>query len=247
VVERAERTPEIGAECTSSSPGYLAHIRWEDAAIALWLVVLAPLLDLAGRSATSADQGIDPFRGVMYIVGVAGAIVCLGARPVGGPPTIGRILGSEQEWVIGPLIGGLAILLSLGVDDLGGRGEVLVLPVIVGSIVVAVLASRLPSVSTERRRLLMLPFILATTDLFQSIIGDIDLGGIVRDATGSQAAGLVGLVLGFAVLGSLIFYLMLIYAPRQVAEHEGTRVGWVVRFGLFVASSVVGLGWLRVV
>jgi hypothetical protein len=37
---------------------------------------------------------------------------------------------------------------------------------------------------------------------------------------------------------------MLIYAPRQISEREGSPVEWLARFALFVASVGLGLGWL---
>lgn len=46
-------------------------------------------------------------------------------------------------------------------------------------------------------------------------------------------------------MSSIVFYLMPIYAPRQVAEHEGTAVGWIIRLTLFIASSLLGVRWLR--
>jgi hypothetical protein len=37
---------------------------------------------------------------------------------------------------------------------------------------------------------------------------------------------------------------MLIYAPRQIAEREGSPLVWLVRFGLFLVSVAFGIGWL---
>ena len=184
-------------------------------------------------------------RGLLYVAGAVCAIVCLGARPAGGPPTLARILGTDAEWVIGPLIGGIVLLLSLGVDLIGGDGGAVALPVLIGSIVVAVLASRLPSVSIQARRLLILPFVLAASDLFQSIMGTVDLGSALQGVATAGSTDLVALTIILVVGGAAVFYAMLIYAPRQVAEREGTRLGWMIRFGLFVGSSLLGLSWLR--
>jgi hypothetical protein len=40
---------------------------------------------------------------------------------------------------------------------------------------------------------------------------------------------------------------MLIFAPRQVAEREGSPGSWALRFGLFVLSLVVGATWLGLI
>jgi hypothetical protein len=51
-------------------------------------------------------------------------------------------------------------------------------------------------------------------------------------------------VIGLLVLCAAVYYTMLIYAPRQVAEREGGTMVWLARFGLFVVSVALGLGWL---
>jgi len=75
------------------------------------------------------------------------------------------------------------------------------------------------------------------------VTGGIDvpaqLGGSIAGMT-SDVAGVIGLL----VLCAAVYYAMLIYAPRQVAEHEGGAMVWLARFGLFVASVALGLGWL---
>ena len=57
----------------------------------------------------------------------------------------------------------------------------------------------------------------------------------------SGAVAAAGLLLAF----SAVYYAMLVYAPRQVAEREGTLVTWVLRYALFVAGVVFGLAWPR--
>ena len=56
----------------------------------------------------------------------------------------------------------------------------------------------------------------------------------------------LALVLGFFVLFAAVFYTMLVYAPRQIAEPEGGALTWVWRFALFVGGTAVGLGWLGI-
>jgi hypothetical protein len=45
---------------------------------------------------------------------------------------------------------------------------------------------------------------------------------------------------------SAVYYAMLVFAPRQIAEREGGGVEWVLRYLLFVVSIVLGIGWLGV-
>ncbi len=55
----------------------------------------------------------------------------------------------------------------------------------------------------------------------------------------------VAFVAGALAAFSGVYYAMLIYAPRQVAEPEGGPVTWLVRYGIFLASVIVGVAWLR--
>ena len=51
---------------------------------------------------------------------------------------------------------------------------------------------------------------------------------------------------GFLLAFSAVYYTMLVYAPRQIAEREGGFVTWVLRYLLFVAGVAAGLVWPRV-
>jgi len=46
---------------------------------------------------------------------------------------------------------------------------------------------------------------------------------------------------------SAIYYAMLIYAPRQIAEREGGVVEWLLRYATFAVSIALGIGWLSVI
>lgn len=54
------------------------------------------------------------------------------------------------------------------------------------------------------------------------------------------------LALFFLLAFSAVYYAILVYAPRQIAEREGGLVEWLLRYAAFVASIVLGLGWLRI-
>ena len=63
------------------------------------------------------------------------------------------------------------------------------------------------------------------------------LGNLASDPGG------VGLLLGFGTLGVLIFYVMLVFAPRQVAEREGSLLNWAFRFLVFLLALTIGTTW----
>ena len=51
-------------------------------------------------------------------------------------------------------------------------------------------------------------------------------------------------MLGLAVLASAPFYAVLVFAPRMLADREGTVVAWLARYAVFLVGSIVGVEWL---
>ncbi len=51
--------------------------------------------------------------------------------------------------------------------------------------------------------------------------------------------------IAFLLAFSAVYYAMLVYAPRQVAEREGGLLTWLLRYALFVAGVIFGLAWPR--
>ena len=45
-------------------------------------------------------------------------------------------------------------------------------------------------------------------------------------------------LLGVLVAFCGVYYVMLVYAPRQLAQPEGGAVAWLARFGVFVLAEV---------
>jgi len=97
--------------------------------------------------------------------------------------------------------------------------------------VIAVLQSHLPAAPTAVRRALVTPYLLAADGLFWNIVRQVT-GGLGLTApsgtnlqTLSSAAGPIGL----PILGAAVYYAMLIYAPRQIAEREGGAIEWLAK------------------
>ena len=61
-------------------------------------------------------------------------------------------------------------------------------------------------------------------------------------AAAAKPDGLAGTLFLIAIgaVAVLIFYVMLVFAPRQVADKEGTPGTWTVRFLLFLVSLALG-------
>ncbi len=232
----------------SSSPiprrGHTTLLVAEDWVLAAWVGLATPYLFRVQHGAGPFDGGA-PLLGVIRIAAIFGALICLAAKrapnaDVAGEPSI------AQWGAVGPLVGGLLLVALSGVtalDVTSGTGLALVAAAVVGMIAVRVL---LPPLGATVRRMLVTPFVMVAGALFWTFIaviggepGSATPASAVADPQTAIAAG------GFLLAFSAVYYAMLIYAPRQVAEREGGLVTWILRYALFVAGVVFGLAWPR--
>lgn len=216
------------------------HVRVEDVALFLWLV-LRPLV-VPERPTGPGAPGYDPLGGVFDLVALCAAAACLGARR-GDATHTGLVENRDVAWVIGPLFGAVAFALDDAVRRLGLANGLETLPLVLP--VIAAIAARiwLPPTTAVVRRALVTPFILAASGFFSDFLSGLsDLFDLrqIGSWIAADTSGLAvfGTFLGLA--GLLLFYLMLVYAPRQVADPEGSGVAWTVRFLVFVAGLTLG-------
>jgi hypothetical protein len=223
-------------------------VRLEDWVLAGWIAIAAPIAGQIDGSAGPFDSG-RPIDGVLCIVGVLGALICLATGRSDAPPDAGP--GTLERASIGPLTGGLLLVAVSGSAALGLAGAAGWAVVIAGLVVVVAVRLRWPALSTSVRRTLVTPFLLATGGIFWMIVDQVAGGGSLLGAVTTGAGGsapdlqTVAFVLAALAAFSAVYYAMLVYAPRQVAEPEGGPVTWLVRYGIFLASVVVGIAWLR--
>jgi hypothetical protein len=218
-------------------------LRVEDWLLFGWVGLAAPVLGQLDPSAGPFDPG-HPVQGALEVIGVVGALICL-VTGRSDPPPDARPEG--PGWgATGPLVGGLFLVSLVGWTGLGLSGTLATATWIALAVVVVAVRWRWPALPTVVRRALVTPFILAAGGIFWSVI-DTVTGG--RSVLGGQAAGTtpgdIALLVGLLAAFSSVYYAMLIYAPRQVAEREGRPITWLLRFGVFLVSVAVGLVWLR--
>jgi hypothetical protein len=228
---------------TSAEPGprLLRHLRVEDLLLFAWLVLRPLLVPESPGSRTVA--GFDPIGGLFDLVALCGTAACLAARRRDATHS-GLIRDRQIAYAVGPLFGAVAFAVEDCASRLGltGGAETLALIVPIGAAIAARL--RLPPTTAMQRRALVTPFVLAASGFFGEFLsgftGLFDLRYFVR--TISQGANLAEPLFVFAIglLGMMIFYLVLVYAPRQIAEREGSGTAWALRFAAFALGLSLG-------
>jgi hypothetical protein len=221
-------------------------LRVEDLLLAGWLVLVEPLL--LPPDASAGGGGPDLLRATLGTLALAGLAVCIGARAA--PGVVSALFRDGQLlWVIGPLIGAIAFALE---DTARAFGDPSAGPILTALLVGLVIAARwrLPPLDGLTRRALVTPFILVTSGYFgefMSGLGDLFDVRELADILATDTTGFGAFAIFLAVSGVLVFYVMLVYAPRQVAEREGGVVAWLVRVALFLASLTLGATWVGLV
>ena len=226
-------------------------ITGEDVVLGLWNLVALPI----GAAIPGSWSGSEPsvVVGLVQIGAVLGAIVALATRPSGPRP---RPTEARLWLLAGPLVGALALVGQSGVERLGVAGADVVLGIaFLGGILALVFSDRLPVIDRQLRRALVLPLVLIGAGVFQDISADlldgVDLAGLVAESLGGGAApemATFGLfVLTMILAGAAVFFVMLVVAPRELAEPSGHLGVWVIRFVLFLVSAVTGISlWFLV-
>ena len=194
-------------------------------------------------SAGPFDPG-RPIAGVLSIVGVLGALICLATGRSDAPAGAGQ---GTTEWAsIGPLTGGLLLVAISGSAALGLDGAAGWAVVIAGLVIVVAVRLRWPALPT--------PFAGCSSrpSCWRRAASSGRSSTRLRAAAPSSASRRSRREARSRPIGTspswgrrsppsrAVYYAMLIFAPRQVAEPEGGPVTWLLRFGVFLVSVLVG-------
>ena len=216
-------------------------LRAEDLILAAWIVLAAPVVAQAGGSAGPFDSG-HPLDGLLRLAGLCGAIACLATRSNDAPAGARPAVNSAS---VGPLVGGLMLVAGSAFAAFGQDPAAAFAPTFGIVLAIAVLQPHLPTVPTGVRRALVTPYLLVAGGLFWNIVRQVTGGlGLAAQPGALDALSAAAGPIGLLILGAAVYYAMLIYAPRQIADREGGPIEWLARFALFVASVGLGLGWL---
>ena len=236
------------ADAPRTLPG-VSGLRAEDILLTAWIALAAPLLVASGHFRL-LDTG-RPLEGIVTLASVAAALFCF----VTSAPGQGAGEGNGVGGYVGPLSGGVILVAASGFSALSAPDGWTVPIAVVGIAAIVALRFRYPTLAPPTRRALVTPFVLVSGSIFWSLVdGIVGSGGAaggagitvkqLRDALFDNVpgAGAFALVL---LAAAAVYYAMLVYAPRQIADREGSAPVWLLRFGLFVVSVLFGVGWLN--
>ncbi len=225
----------------------LRHIQPEDIALVVILIAtpfLAPItniLPIFGREN-------DFLGGLVAFLAALGAIVAMATRV----PQENRI---EQRtstdlpvriWLVGPFIGAVGFVAGDSLDRMGlPGGDLLIGVAVIVAVASFVLGDRLPVVSRNTRRLLVGPFVLLAGAFLQQFAADFTSSFAGTNVLGALL-GLNNLVAEIGLLAilayaALIFYLMFVFAPRELADPSASNLAWAVRFVVFYVSLLIAI------
>lgn len=237
-------TPDTTAATTPGTRSLSGRVRPEDLLLFAWLVLQPTLFPVASAVADAGSRR-DLVGGLLDLVALCLAAACVGARSRPGVQS-GLVGGSDGiAYAVGPLFGAVAFVVDNTTERLGlSDGSLAILPIALAVLAAVVARLRVPPLSGEQRRALVTPFILATSGFFSSFLSGItelfDIRSLIAAFGGPDDPRWTLFVLAIATLGVLVFYLMLVFAPRQIAEREGTPSSWAIRFGVFILGLSLG-------
>jgi hypothetical protein len=224
-------------------------LRLEDAALLAWLLIGVPVgrsLTGAGSSGAQALPGSDPVGGLLVLGAVFLAIAVVATRSPGDPALGFDDIATARSYAPLPFLLSLAIVSDTALERLGLETGALVGIIFLVTMGSYVLWNHLPNLPRTVRRLMILPFIFVAGTVFAGMVTDMsglfDYRALLGDpsATPEAFAGLLGL----DVLFSGLFYLAFVFAPRMVAEAEGSWLAWLVRYAVFVGATIVSVTFL---
>jgi hypothetical protein len=221
-------------------------LRAEDLLMAGWVAVATPLIFRAGGDRGPFDAG-QPIEGVLRLGAVAAVLACLAARrkveAPGAPP--GSLI---SRGAVGPLTGALLLVTIGGFTALTIPAAAVSAVLLAAAIGMIAVHFAVPPFSVGVRRALVSPFVMIAGGLYwsliEAVVGTPGTSALRRSALVDPRGA--ELALFFLVAFSAVYYAMLVYAPRQIAEREGGWPEWILRYVAFVASIALGVGWLSV-
>lgn len=236
----------------------------EDFILFVWVALVEPLL-ARGLSLLLGDvtpftigSVRNPLLGLIFITAGIGGGLVIATRAPGqrDPEKTGNAVVAFARL---PMLVTLAYMFMFGTSALGifeNNDNAILLIVCLPFALLAVswmLFDRLPQVDVAVRRILIAPMILLGTwnfsGLMHGFFGDTGVRGFLS-AQGLQILqnpnGSLAFAAGLLSASVVLFYLIFIFAPRQIAFPNGSARDWFIRFGLFAVGLVFNASILQI-
>ena len=211
------------------------------------MLLAGPLLFHSDEDHFTAATNVGALVGLIYLVATVGGIVVLATRNPGDqPPLITRDGNvSARAYAPFPFIAVLGMIGSAGANGLGlGSADVLFSIAFVAALAAFLFYEKLPVLPASSRRILITPCIIISATIFNGLMADLfsevrpaDIGSIVDTAGFGVAVMLFVFIPG-------VFYLMFVFAPRQLADTEGSWPQWITRYFIYLAAAIPGAALL---
>ena len=215
----------------------------EDVLLFGWLATVGPWFAAIERG---VDEPVSPATvaaGLVQLAAIGGALACVLTRGRGDPPMPDDPGASGRSFAPYPLAFALSIIGRDAFDALGIVSEAVAALAFLAAAIGTMARGLLPELSPAARRFLITPYLLVSAGVFQHLVGDIWRGTGTGLDFWTAAGGGPGLgFLAILVLGTAVFYLAFIAAPRELVESPRGAWVWPIRFAIFVLGLIFGIG-----
>lgn len=222
----------------------------------MWLGLVEPLLyklfgNLLGDvQPWNVGQHRNAVLGLLFALAAVGGLIVLATRAPGQSdrePFSDRVSGFARL----PMLVTLMYLILYGFSSFGADVPPSVPCVLIlFFFTVSMLFGRLPVLAIPVRRVLVTPMIILGTWNFSAIMRLVLQGVDLRAVLGSPALrdpnSSFSFVVGLLCAAVVVFYLVFILAPRQIAYPGGSWRDWIERFVVYMLSIILNIGWLPI-
>ncbi len=231
-------------------------LQWEDLFLFVWLGLAEPLLDKLFGSLLGNVQPWDvttehnPILGIIFLLAALGGLIVVGTRAP-GQRDLEQGTSSVSSFAHLPMIVTLSYALLYGLGSFNSSLlDAMPCALFAFFIVVGMLFSHLPVLPIVYRRVLITPLILLGTWNFSALIRTFfqgfDLHTILNTPALRDPNSSFTFVLGLLFASLVLFYLIFILAPRQIAYPGGSWRPWIIRFAIYLLGILLNLTWLPV-
>jgi hypothetical protein len=231
-----------------------SSLQLEDLFLFVWFALVEPLLyKLFGGLLGDVqpwDIGAHPNAalGVLFLLAVVGGLIVVATRAP-GPGGNELDSGSVYSFAHLPMLVTLGYFMMYGFSAFGGDLPFsLLCGLFVFYLAVGMVSNRLPVVPIPARRVLITPMIILGSwnfsTLMRAFFKGFDLGALLNTPALRDPNSSFTFTLGLLFAAVVFFYLVFIFAPRQIAYPGGSGGDWVARFAVYIMALVLNLGWL---